>query len=593
MGSPLRQRFIYYAIFYIILFFLSLIQYIPAQKRDNVWLLGQDSDSNIIYSGTVIDFETEIPDVYYEFRDVYFKQANASICDTAGNLLFYTNGAFVYNYLNQVMENGEGLNPGAHSEDREGRGYILDQGAMILPVPESDSLYYLLHADKIVPGDEGGIWFSSEHLYYTLVDMEANNGLGKVLEKNQSTKEGVFEPGKLTASRHANGRDWWVLNRDFESNVYHKFLVTPKGVEDYSSQAVGPNIPSPGLGQTVFSPDGSKYANLHLVNSIGTDDYIGVYDFDRCTGMLSNPNVFTYVDSAWSGGVAISPNSRYLYVSSFVNVYQYDLWASDIEASRDTVAEWDGFVEDDFFATTFYLAQLAPDGKIYINTNNTTSYLHVIEQPDLPGDSCQVCQHCVDLPTKNSFSLPNFPNYRLGPLEGSPCDTLRALPTAAFTYRQSGPLRYRFQDSSYHDIRSWQWDFGDGHTDSIPRPEHVYEAEGQYNVCLTVSNPRGADTLCQVVEAQVTSTEDAGRAVLAEVFPNPSAGPLWLRTAGLSGSEPVVLELYSVAGQLLQRSTAAANGEEEIEVEDLPAGVYYYRVLQGGKLLNSGKWVVW
>ncbi len=123
-------------------------------------------------------------------------------------------------------------------------------------------------------------------------------------------------------------------------------------------------------------------------------------------------------------------------------------------------------------------------------------------------------------------------------------------------------------------------------------PEHVYESEGAYNVCLTVANPRGADTLCRVVEAQVTSTEDAGCAMLAEVFPNPSGGPLWLRTAGLPGSEPVVLELYSVAGQLLRRSTAAPNGEEEIEVEELPAGVYYYRVLRAGLVLGNGKWVV-
>ncbi|MCO6491920.1 MAG: hypothetical protein J5I98_26120, partial [Phaeodactylibacter sp.] len=100
-------------------------------------------------------------------------QTNASICDTAGNLLFYTNGIYVANALHQPMENGGGLNPGSHATQQGsgGRGYILDQGALILPVPESDSLYYLLHMDKIVPGDPSIWWFSSEHLYYTLVDM--------------------------------------------------------------------------------------------------------------------------------------------------------------------------------------------------------------------------------------------------------------------------------------------------------------------------------------------------------------------------------------------------------------------------------------
>ena len=58
--------------------------------------------------------------------------------------------------------------------------------------------------------------------------------------------------------------------------------------------------------------------------------------------------------------------------------------------------------------------QLGPDGKIYISANNSIPNLHVINNPDLPGDSCDVCQHCIELPTFNAFSMPNFPNYRLG-----------------------------------------------------------------------------------------------------------------------------------------------------------------------------------
>lgn len=40
-------------------------------------------------------------------------------------------------------------------------------------------------------------------------------------------------------------------------------------------------------------------------------------------------------------------------------------------------------------------------------------------------------QHGITLPTYNASSLPNFPNYRLGPLEGSPCDTLTITSTLA------------------------------------------------------------------------------------------------------------------------------------------------------------------
>lgn len=85
---------------------------------------------------------------------------------------------------------------------------------------------------------------------------------------------------------------------------------------------------------------------------------------------------------------------------------------------------WDGFLDWDVLATTFYLAQLAPNGKIYISSNNSTRFFHVIEQPDSAGLACNVAQHGLQLPHFNAFTMPHFPHFRLGALENSPCDTL-------------------------------------------------------------------------------------------------------------------------------------------------------------------------
>ncbi len=62
--------------------------------------------------------------------------------------------------------------------------------------------------------------------------------------------------------------------------------------------------------------------------------------------------------------------------------------------------------------------------RCFQNCPTAANYLHVINHPDLPGEACDVQQHSIELPTYNLFSLPNFPNYRLGPLAGSPCDTI-------------------------------------------------------------------------------------------------------------------------------------------------------------------------
>jgi len=58
----------------------------------------------------------------------------------------------------------------------------------------------------------------------------------------------------------------------------------------------------------------------------------------------------------------------------------------------------------------------------------------------------------------------------------------------------------QFLDESYHNVETWNWDFGDGSTlsGSDPtvhkNPEHVYASPGNYSVSLTVSNSTGTVT---------------------------------------------------------------------------------------------------
>lgn len=75
----------------------------------------------------------------------------------------------------------------------------------------------------------------------------------------------------------------------------------------------------------------------------------------------------------------------------------------------------------------FYLMQLGPDGKIYINCPAGVNVLHGIENPNEPRDACNVIQHGIQLPTYNLVSMPNFPNYRLGALPAGACDTTTAI----------------------------------------------------------------------------------------------------------------------------------------------------------------------
>lgn len=113
--------------------------------------------------------------------------------------------------------------------------------------------------------------------------------------------------------------------------------------------------------------------------------------------------------------------------SSTLWIYQFNTWAPNIAASQITVAEWDTFYSPQPpLATNFYLAMLSGDGKIYINSSNAVDKMHVINSPDSMGFACDVCQHCISLPTLNSFTMPN---YFLEADVGSVCDTVTSLQT--------------------------------------------------------------------------------------------------------------------------------------------------------------------
>ncbi|MFM9950378.1 MAG: PKD domain-containing protein [Saprospiraceae bacterium] len=578
----------------ILTFSCSLFYYsLSAQKHDNIWLFGYNASVPNApgYGGTVIDFSTIPSDIYHEERDMFLNVTNGSICDSSGSLLFYSNGIYIANAIHEPMSNGLGINPGDYADNNINTGYILNQGVLSLPHPDPDSthLYYLVHSNMEYPIGELILYASK--LYYSKIDMSLENSLGSVVEKNQVIIDDIMEPGKVTACKHANGRDWWLFMRRYGSNEYHTILLSPSGFENRGVQIIGDSIFSPGLGQAIFSPDGRKFAELSL-GGIEAGNFLNIYDFDRCTGLLSNPVQLTFADTAWAGGLAISPNSQFLYVSLYRHIYQYDLWASGIEATKDTVAVYDGFIIPPVFATRFFLAQLAPDGKIYISATNSVPYLHVINNPDLPGDSCDVCQHCIELPTWSAFSMPNFPNYRLGALEGSPCDTLRQPPTAAWSY-EAQDSEVAFQDSSYHDIRAWHWDFGDGVTDTVPHPVHSYAAEGVYNVCLAVSNPRGADTLCREIQVLINNVAETESGILANISPNPvTNGVALLKLEALVRLENPQVILRDALGREVLReplSVVAGKVQQELKVGHLAVGVYFCSVEDEGSVVWQGK----
>ncbi len=393
----------------ICLLFTLAWQVIGQPKHDYNWLLGYGPAPDPIIGGSWLNFHQNPVEVsFFDIQILY--TAISMISDSSGSLQFYTNGCEVINAEHELMANGDSINAGdIHDWYCEG-GYPGAESVMTLPQPSTNGIYYIFHQ-----------WANDSlfhaKLKYSVVDMSRQNGQGEVVEKNTTLLTDKFT-AQVSAVRHGNGRDWWIIVPKLQSNAYYRYLLSPSGIHSFPSQAVGTAWSHRyWSGQAGFSPDGSKYVRMNPWNGLH------IYDFDRCGGWLSNPLKIDFPnDTISSGGVSVSPNNRFLYVSASRKVYQFDLRANDIESSRVLVAEYDGFQSP--FSTRFYQHMLAPDGKIYLTAPSSVNILHIIHHPNRKGLACELEQHGLILPTLHAFAVPNFPYFRLSALDGSPCDTL-------------------------------------------------------------------------------------------------------------------------------------------------------------------------
>jgi hypothetical protein len=358
-------------------------------------------------------------------RVFHLSQSNGCISDREGRLQFYTNGCYVVNFENEMIENGDSLNYG--DEEWIYRtsceiGYPW-RDIRILPDPGNETGYYILHKRaEYMPRIEQPelIGIGKPASMFTYVDMSYNEGKGKVLEKNEDIFR-LYEGRRLISAfinpvKHSNGKDWWVIEMLDTSNVFYSILIDEHGIALKDSTVIGPKFHhfTSASGQSKFSPDGSKFALVSAYNGL----YI--YDFDRSTGQLSNFKATPILDTVLFMGMEWSASGRYIYTSNGDNLWQYDTYSDDMHESRMLVGVWDGTSNP--FATRFGYMQRGPDCRIYMSSFSSTRTIHVINQPDLPGEECDFRQHGLDLMgvSTGSVSMPIFPNFRLD--TGPVCD---------------------------------------------------------------------------------------------------------------------------------------------------------------------------
>ncbi len=422
----------------------------------------------------------------------------ASISDKDGNILFYTDGSFVYNKLNQVMPNGSGL-----------LGHLSStQSAIIVPKPNNPYVYYIFTVDQPLADNVDDNPLNDDDppnngLNYSQVDLRLNNGLGDIpfTEKNihlitydsQNEEEVKFKCSeKITAVQHGDGVSFWVITH-FLDNFY-AFKITTTGVTKTPVKSSTPmnvilgGYHSNAIGYLKTSPNGTKLAivnsSLKPNNELGpkrevrrNTGNVWLFNFNTTTGLVNNG--ITILSGANPYGVEFSAKSKKLYVTTNLfdiegisqgsSLFQYNLKSDNILNSR---------IEIDNSYNVAGALQLAIDEKIYRSgypvSQEGYDKLSVINNPEQDGTDCNYLQYQIDLKGRKAYlGLPPF-------------ITSLFLYTFNYEFNCLGQTTH-FYINSAETIDSVLWDFGDGSTSTNKDAYYTYQAPGDYKVTLIKS----------------------------------------------------------------------------------------------------------
>ncbi len=403
--------------------------------------------ANVWYFGWAagLDFNTTPPTVLTDGQTNTYEGV-ATISNPNGELLFYTDGKTVWDSSHTVMPNGTELF--GHSSS--------SQSGVIVPQPASNNLHYLFSVDAYA-GDSG--------VHYSVVDMSLRNDSGDVTVKNVP----LFTPSteKLTAIRHSNNIDVWVIGHEWNSSRFLSYKLTSFGLDTVpviseSGLEHSNNYPDSYtnyIGYMKSSPDGSKLAVA--MKDIKT---VQVFDFDNSTGKINNPLTLTgFEDLVY--GVEFSPDGSKLYVSEF----NYRITQFDLTAGNEKDIQNSAFVLRAYSPRQTGALQLAVNGKIYVAID-FFKWVGVIHNPNAAGWDCGFEKTAVKLKDYSRIGLPNFVQSYFN--------------TPGFNYKNACfSEQTQFESYNLSDVDSIYWNFDDNDTFSRDfHPSHTFSDTGIYQV---------------------------------------------------------------------------------------------------------------
>jgi hypothetical protein len=397
------KKLLFTAIIFVLLKLCAFSQN-PELKRAWNWYFGKYAALNFS-SGTAVPL----------FNSASWCGPPGAISDTSGNLQFYNGNFRIWNKNHQYMN----TNPIDYL-----KGDSYSQMCLIVPQPENNDIYYIFYCGYDYDTNPVGDYC----VFYSTVDMSLNGGLGGLVEKNKILlKDGSR---RIAAVKHKNEIDVWIITSRYDTSRFNSYLLTSQGIDTV------PVVSYAGQYHWVANLFTSPSGNM-LVSSFIMDNNIRrgveIYDFDRSTGIISNPVRFHDCHLSPPGncqatGVAFSPDGTKLYYvvnyvvtmgASTMGIYQVDISSRDSAQIIDSKVLLDTLTINDGmngFKGASIAIQLAPDGKIYL-TRDEMPFIGVINYPNLQGLACNLIPNAISIDDGTGRwcgrTFPTFPNFML------------------------------------------------------------------------------------------------------------------------------------------------------------------------------------
>jgi len=486
---------------FLILTFTIQTPVVFGQLQNNNWIFGY---------GARVNFSGPIP-VGSSNAAINSNESTASVSDPAtGQLLFYTDGRKVWNTNNQVMPNGANLLGGFFNS--------CTQGALIVPFPEDNQRYYLftleeLEALSLSPVVDNG-------LRYSVVDMALNGGLGDVQVATMNTPLATDLTEKLIVIRSAEIQGFWVIAHKKNANEFLAWKIDACGViaqpvvstvgSFFTSVPIGAN--EAWSGAMDASPDGNR-----IGMPIDWSDRIEFFDFNKTTGVVSNPLTVNVTDDSSPGflrkyGACFSPDGSKFYYTNINSVYQLNLstYTSAAIASSNTL-----IYSPNLEPIVYPCLQIeqAPNNKLYVAIGNAER-LDEISNPNALGLGCAyVCNAVSFSPATCQLGLPA--QVPFGGFAAS--STITFLPDSCLQSSIS------FSITTASPINQINWNFGDptsgaNNVSTSLNPSHQFSEIGTYQITAIVEFDCYTDTITENIT--LFKCTDTVTPILPLEFPN-------------------------------------------------------------------------